>query len=282
LAELTSLERVEGTREVVPPILSARLLFTHAGRVASARTSPLGELRIWLTGAEIDEAWRAVHAAEEQMVLALPDAAVSAQVPELAAGVRTQLPANDERASGYLQTLAAISTTGHVDREQLKAIRATLNDLRDESFANVRGFRNVALGAVVALTAVAIALVFDAPGDEWLPICAPKAKECATVGQIEIVGALGGLLGVVAALYSFQGGSGPYALPAVLAVLKVPAGALTGLLGAMWMQSEQFGLKSHPGSSVLAYVALFGFAQQAITTFADRQAGQILGPVQKT
>lgn len=215
------------------------------------------------------------------MLLLQSEDALLAQVPELAAAVRTHLSANDDRATSYLQTLVDAAARQHVDREQLRAIRVTLNSLRDESFATVRGYRNVALGAVVALTAVAIALVFDAPGDEWLPICAPEATECATVGQIEAVGALGGLLGVVAALYSFQGGSGPYALPAVLAVLKVPAGALTGLFGAMWMQSEQFGLKAQPGSSVLAYVARFGFAQQAITAFADRHAGQILRPVQK-
>jgi hypothetical protein len=62
-----------------------------------------------------------------------------------------------------------------------------------------------------------------------------------------------------------------------MAALKVPAGALTGLLGAIWMQSEVFGFKAQEGGKILAFVALFGFAQQAITAFADRQAGQLLG-----
>jgi hypothetical protein len=48
------------------------------------------------------------------------------------------------------------------------------------------------------------------------------------------------------------------------------------------MQSEVFGFKAQPGDKILAFVALFGFAQQAITAFADRQAGQLLGQAQGT
>jgi hypothetical protein len=42
------------------------------------------------------------------------------------------------------------------------------------------------------------------------------------------------------------------------------------------------GLAPQDGVKILAYVALFGFAQQALTTFADRQAGQLLGQAKGT
>ncbi len=64
LAELDSLRLTEGNPDA-EQARSARLLFRHALQVARARPNPLGELRIWLTGTEIDEAWRTVHAAEE-------------------------------------------------------------------------------------------------------------------------------------------------------------------------------------------------------------------------
>jgi hypothetical protein len=84
--------------------------------------------------------------------------------------------------------------------------------------------------------------------------------------------ALGGLLASVVALRVLDGFAGPYGLPIVMAVLKVPSGALTGLLGALWMQNAVFGvLRPQDGRKILAYVAVFGFAQQAFTTFADRQ-----------
>lgn len=87
------------------------------------------------------------------------------------------------------------------------------------------------MGVTVALTVVAIVLAFDPPHHEWLPVCAPAdangvTPDCASVVQIEVVGALGGLLAVVAALFAFHGFSGPYALPTVMTILEVPAGAL--------------------------------------------------------
>jgi hypothetical protein len=286
---------------------AARRLFEDAAELATTRPGRLRGVQTWITGAEIDSAWRTVHAAEELLVLVEDDAALASQIPSLAAGVRDRLPTGDERSVAYLAVLSKLAhpsdavalkaptiTEPHTpssarfseaEREQIRAINSTLNEIGDDAHARLRSFRNLALGATVALTAVAVVLAFDPPQEPWLPICAPSdaaghVPPCATVAQIETVGAMGGLLAVVAALVSFQGFSGPYALPTVMAALKVPAGALTGLVGAIWMQSEVFGFKAQAGGKILAFVAVFGFAQQAITAFADRQAGQLLGQAQ--
>ena len=68
-----------------------------------------------------------------------------------------------------------------------------------------------------------------------------------------------------------------------MAVLKIPAGALTGLLGALWMQNAVFSMLSpQDGLKILAYVALFGYAQQTLTTLADKQAADLLDQAKGT
>jgi hypothetical protein len=168
-----------------------------------------------LGGGVIDAAWSAIHAGDELLLTVQPAEAVRAQLPEMAAAVRTRLPATDERAVAYLQVLSDIEAgRAELDRDRLRALRRTLNQVSDDAHARLRNFRNLALGVTVALTLVAVVLAFDAPGQEWLPVCAPaqsgQTQDCATVPQIELVGALGGLLAIVAALVSFRGFSGPY------------------------------------------------------------------------
>jgi hypothetical protein len=125
-------------------------------------------------------------------------------------------------------------------------------------------------------------VALDPPRHPWLPVTS-GAPPWPTIWQIELVGALGGLLAGVTALRALEGFAGPFGLPIVMATLKIPTGALTGLLGALWMQNSVFAVfKPQEGLKILAYVALFGFAQQAFTTFADRQAGQLLGEARGT
>ena len=58
----------------------------------------------------------------------------------------------------------------------------------------------------------------------------------------------------------------------------MPAGGLTGLLGIVWMQSGVIGgLEMQTTPHVIAYAALFGAAQEAVTSFADTQGGKLLG-----
>jgi hypothetical protein len=98
------------------------------------------------------------------------------------------------------------------------------------------------------------------------------------VWQILAAGALGGALAMFFAVSKLDGFRGPYSLPMVQALVKAPVGALTGLLGALWMQNGLLGaVAAQEGGKLLAYVALFGFAQQAFMAFADRQARNLLG-----
>jgi hypothetical protein len=75
-----------------------------------------------------------------------------------------------------------------------------------------------------------------------------------------------------------QGTSTPYGLPVALAVLKLPTGALTALLGLLLMRGGFVpGLSAldSPGQ-IIAWAIVFGYAQQLLTRFVDTQAQTVL------
>jgi hypothetical protein len=163
-------------------------------------------------------------------------------------------------------------------REQLRMIAQTLHAFSDDAHGRVRTFRNLVLAAILILTIGLVAVAVGQGNPPWLPIRAGSSTSGPTVWQVELVGALGGMLAGLAGLLNLPGFTGPYSLPATLALLNLPAGALTGLLGALWMQNSVLGtVKPQDGAALLAYVALFGFAQEAVTRFADKQGKRLLG-----
>ena len=95
------------------------------------------------------------------------------------------------------------------------------------------------------------------------------------------LGLLGGGLSAAVFLRGLQGTSTPYDVPVALALLKLPSGALSALVGLLFVLGEFI-----PGLSqldnqpqILAYAFLFGIAQQLITGSVDRQAQAILTKV---
>jgi hypothetical protein len=255
---------------------------------ARAYSRPAGvrrDAKTLLLGGDIEAAWSAVHRAEELLLLVQDDATVRAKLPRLASEVQARVSPAEPRWSEFAVQLAAmrahpfdpVRRRERLDRPQLREIRQTLNTISDEDHRRVRTFRNVVLVAILVLLAGLLIAASDPPGRPWLPVCT-KPGRCVAIWHIEFVGALGGTLAGLAALRNLQGQAVTYALPYWMALLKVPAGALTGLLGTLWLQNNVFGLlTSQPGNRVLAYAALFGVAQEALTSFADRQARTLLG-----
>ena len=75
--------------------------------------------------------------------------------------------------------------------------------------------------------------------------------------------------------------STPYGVPVALALLKLPAGALTAILGILLVRGAFV-----PGLSqldtqpqILAYAFFFGIAQQVVTRVVDERAREVLGRV---
>jgi hypothetical protein len=95
---------------------------------------------------------------------------------------------------------------------------------------------------------------------------------------VEIVGLLAAALAGAFALRSIQGTSTPYSLPVAVAVLKLPTGALTAVLGLLLMRGGFIpGLSALDSSAqIIAWAIVFGYAQQLLTRFVDQQANTVL------
>jgi hypothetical protein len=98
---------------------------------------------------------------------------------------------------------------------------------------------------------------------------------------VEIIGVLAAGLAAAFALRSIQGTSTPYSLPVAAAVLKLPTGALTAVLGLLLMRGGFIpGLSALDSSAqILAWAIVFGYAQQLLTRFVDQQANTVLAQV---
>jgi hypothetical protein len=105
-----------------------------------------------------------------------------------------------------------------------------------------------------------------------------------TRGDIAIVELLGLVAASIAgarALRQLEGTSTPYDLPLASAILKVPTGAITAVLGLVLMRGGFVpGLSALDNTEqILAWAVIFGFSQELFTRFADTQAQAVLGKV---
>jgi len=265
-----------------------------------------------LTGASIEAAWLACHRADEALLLVQPADTVRSRAVEMLADVSSALPSSDPRVAAYKAILepvaigelavpafgAAVGTQGNQVpsgdvRPAMQSIRATLNASSDNAHGNLRSFRNVlaAVMFVLLLGCIAIAFVGQFDQSAW-SVCGPSetagstAQQCLDGGanprgldlaEVAIAAALGGLVSAAVGLLKQQGFQGPYSLPLVQALMKIPMGAAVGLAAILLLQRNLLGLLGPvPGTRVLAYAVLFGFAQLAVTTLIDTRANDVI------
>jgi hypothetical protein len=203
------------------------------------------------------------------------------------------------------------------DRETIvRAVRGSTSEGR-RVVSRVRSFRNVLLVTAGILTAVAVVLgILVANHPTALPICfAPdNAKVVCPTGESALpplpagakdpspgeidrataravnhgdiwlilgLGTVAAAVAAAAALRSIRGTSTPYSLPVALALLKLPTGALTALLGLLLMRGNFVpGLSALDTSAqIVAWAIIFGYAQQLFTRLVDRQAHAVLDDV---
>lgn len=198
----------------------------------------------------------------------------------------------------------------------ISAVRAASSESRWK-VARLRSFRNViAIASVVLSLAVAGITVFAFRNPAALPMCftpanvvcatstapVPKNEEANAAGEqsaadqaktdaimrktargldvavVELVGLIAAAIAAAAAMRNVQGTSTPYSLPATLAVLKLPTGALTALLGLLLMRGGFVpGLSALDSSAqIIAWALVFGYAQQILTRLVDNQAQSVL------
>lgn len=92
------------------------------------------------------------------------------------------------------------------------------------------------------------------------------------------VGLLAAALAAAASLRRIRGTSTPFGLPVALALLKLPTGALTAILGLILMRGEFVpGLSALDSSGqIVSWAVVLGYSQQLLTRFVDQRAQTVL------
>jgi hypothetical protein len=181
-------------------------------------------------------------------------------------------------------------------------------DAADELHTRVRSFRNVLIVSAVVLSVLVLSVC--AVGIIWpkaIPLCFQPSFTASgapsrptTVEQIQsfacpsstgrsvprsgdvpivaLMGLLGGALSATFGIQKLRGTSTPYAIPVALSFMKLPAGALTGIVGLILVHGEFVPGLSELDSQgqILAYAVLLGVAQHLFTRFVDRRAETVL------
>jgi hypothetical protein len=198
----------------------------------------------------------------------------------------------------------------------ISAVRAASSESRWK-VTRLRSFRNVIVVAALMLLLVTVGTVvfaFQRPSD--LPLCFTPANVVCTTSTTEVpaadrptptgqesvagqaatdqimrdtasgwdvavvmlVGLIAAAVAAAAAVRNVRGTSTPYSLPVALAVLKLPTGALTALLGLLLMRGGFVpGLSALDSSAqIVAWALVFGYAQQLLTRLVDDQAQTVL------
>jgi hypothetical protein len=270
----------------------------------------------WWTGAPCEAAYVNVHEAEIALAQLLPDDQIKARIPEALARLQT-MDVTDPRRRAAETQLASNLSEDQLRAEFQSATRMGM-ELKDLQYDRLRAFRNIVLSTAAALALLvatvclvgawrpdALPLCFGpppttTPGGVPPPVQGPSGVACPSedappspgtharrlpapgdVTLVALLGMLGGGLSAAVSLRGLQGTSAPYDVPVALALLKLPSGALSALVGLLFVRGEFI-----PGLSqldnqpqILAYAFLFGIAQQLITGAVDRQAQDILTKV---
>jgi hypothetical protein len=103
----------------------------------------------------------------------------------------------------------------------------------------------------------------------------------ADIATIAGIGLLAASVAGATMLRNIRGTSTPFALPVALAILKLPSGAMTAVLGLLLMRGGFIpGLSALDSSAqILAWAVVFGYAQQLLTRLVDQQAHSVLNAV---
>ena len=187
---------------------------------------------------------------------------------------------------------------------------ALRRQLQIRSFRNVLlvttallGLLVIALAVVGFLARTAIPLCFEPQQGQQTEVVCPTGESRAPATEdgtppdvdevvrttvdrvdilvVEVVGLAAAAVAAAAAIRGIHGSSEPHGLPVALALLKLPTGALTAVLGLLLMRGQFIpGLTALDSSAqILAWALVFGYGQQLFTRLVDQQAHTVLDRV---
>jgi len=269
-------------------------------------------------GSSFERALGNVDAVEVSLLRLAPERYLRGQLPSLRAHVNRFLPKDDPRRMGVDALSLQIEQRGRnhellpEQRDALVAAYHAANSQRRRDLIRLRSFRNWVVATTIALCLAAAGVAaLGLAHQEWLPVCffpeekqkfvCPRTELLGTGDPavadidvlvaktatredlllVEIVGLFAAVVAAAGGLRNARGTSTPYGLPVALALLKLPTGALTAVIGLLLMRGGFVpGLSALDSSAqIVAWAIVFGYAQQAVTHLIDNQARGLLDDV---
>lgn len=250
----------------------------------------------WWSGSSITTAWEAVHTAELSLLSVESDEEVAVNVPRLLSWVERAMDKGPQREAHEATLRKDVPNFSKGDdRAKVRAALADVIGANGNRYANVRSFRNnLILVTFVLLAAVVGVAIWHAVNPHFLSMCTETTPEgelthClgektskpdgSDVALVTAMGALGGLLAIAFSFSESDVAPTRYDPKTWQAFLKPVTGAAVAIIAVLFLQSG-FLLKpsSETQSMFLAYAVLFGFSQQLLTRFVDKQADSLITP----
>ncbi|WP_217177835.1 hypothetical protein [Streptomyces sp. AC495_CC817] len=245
---------------------------------------------------------------------------IKALMPSLLLLARKYLAVDDSRRSEIEKVAQQLKGNSQVDERQRATLVDVASAARIEyeretaragSFARIV-YAVAAFMTIIAFTIAALGFIYP----HLVPLCfEPKIAEGVTQFTSEIVcptgsrtltedpfpgrnmvaeaasiydyavvmiaGAMAAAVAAAVSLRGIRGTSSPYNVPLALAVLKLPTGALTALLGLLLVLGGFVpGLSDLDSpAQIIAWAIVFGYAQQIATKLVDRKGQEILNAI---
>jgi uncharacterized membrane protein (DUF485 family) len=294
------------TREEVAAICDLTEELLRKAEEAACGREPAYVLFVgWWYGTCTEAAFKYLHNAEAAIARLYTAAEARAVIPEAVRRAREALSADDPMCEVAQKLMEeARDPKSETSTETLSKVIEAGHEAADRQRSRLRTFRNVLLVGMVVTTLMLVGfIVLAAFRPTLLPLCfSPDLPEvvCPTrSGQdaspgippdvssggdffaVALLGLMGGSLSAAIFIRDLYTNTTPYNVSIPLALLKLPAGSLTAVVGMILLVGGFV-----PGFSaidtqaqILAYALTLGFAQQLFTQVIDQRAQKLVASV---
>ncbi len=265
-----------------PLLVEIDLAEKNIERGAAAANSAGQPARNWLTGADDDTAWAALHAAEERLILIEPAPAVRRRLGAINTSLRNNLKPDDPRLKQYCDRLDALQDASEDELDQ--AARQEIRGYLHDSYAafqaahdNVRATRNTLMQiSLGTLALIGVICLVHALTPSFIDLGGP-AGAATEPWSVVLLGAMGGVIGALATVWRLGGSTPDARLPNAQAFVRIPMGGAIALTGVMLVQSGFISpLKSQTPLALLAFAILAGYTPDLLLRYLDGSLKPVL------
>ncbi|GAB2571112.1 hypothetical protein Aab01nite_05060 [Paractinoplanes abujensis] len=290
-------------------VTAVHRLLECARKAAHGRDPVYRPVYSWWSGNCVEAAFRNLHNAEGLLALLYNQDEARAETPEAVRRANESLPRGTPVHDLACELAEARKEGAAINLGDLSKVIEAGHAAADRQRARLRTFRNVlTTGMTVTAVLVVVIVVVAAFWPDLVPLCfvqdavpanepnvacpvrATRVDDLALLhtaagswdfAVVAALGLLGGALSSALFIRDLYANATPYNVTVPLALLKLPAGALTALAGIILLAGEFV-----PGFSaidkpiqILAYALVFGFAQQLFTHYLDQRAQRLVNAV---